>query len=277
VTLRRAAVPSPPTINFPASRAKKRFGHTWDHGFGGPGEDGPPVSTKEASRIVPRAMGYTHYWYRPPIVPEDLFRRIRSDFERLILPLSDLGVELAGGLGEGLPVINDDMIWFNGLRGCGHPPNEDLVIPYPSQAAQGIGPSATAIDGDFYNLGVTVRHRCCNGRCDCETFLLERSKTLHPHSRPIERGLFCEGVKTAFRPYDVAVTAALLIAKRHLHEQLVVHSNGRDAQWADARELCQRILGYGDWFGITEEIIREEPDNREVKLRILTEIAPPRG
>jgi len=32
----------------------------------------------------------------------------------------------------------------------------------------------TAIDGDFLGVGVTVKHRCCNGSCCYETFSFER-------------------------------------------------------------------------------------------------------
>src|SRR6266581_3267804 len=110
-------------------------------------------------------MGYTHYWYRPSAIPDAVFRAMRGDFEKIILPLSDAGIELAGGLGQGPPEITDDVILFNGLDECGHPHTDELVIPYPSEHARGVGPSSTAIDGSFYELGVTVKHRCCDGRC----------------------------------------------------------------------------------------------------------------
>src|SRR5713226_3530147 len=219
-------------------------------------------------------MGYTHYWHRPETVPEGIWCSIRHDFGGLVLPLSDEGVELTGGLGEGPPEITDDGIRFNGPRKCGHPENEDLVIPYPSEAAHGIGPSATAIDGDFYGFGVTVAHRCCNGSCCYEPFSFPKSMKLRSHDKPDEYGLYINFVKTGFRPYDVAVTAALLIVKRHLGHQLVVESNGADAQWLDARRICQTVLGYGEWFGIVEEKITEEAPEREVTLRTLIEAQP---
>src|SRR5713226_3835346 len=100
-------------------------------------------------------MGYTHYWYRPSNISDAMFRSIRSDFERLVLPLSDAGVELAGALGDGPPEITEDAISFNGLNECGHPQTDELVIPYPSEHARGVGPSSTAIDGSYYGLGVT--------------------------------------------------------------------------------------------------------------------------
>jgi hypothetical protein len=51
-------------------------------------------------------MGYTHYWHRPQTVPDALWDSISSDFGKLVLPLSDAGVVLAGGLGTGPPEIN---------------------------------------------------------------------------------------------------------------------------------------------------------------------------
>jgi hypothetical protein len=223
-------------------------------------------------------MGYTHYWSRPEVISDHLWERIRSDCEKLILPMSDLGVELAGGLGTGPPEITGTLIRINGIQDCGHPANEELVIPYPTDDAEGIGPSTSAIVGDYYGIGVQVKHRCCNGSCAYETFVLDKRKTLEEHNEPDEEGLYGEYVKTGFRPYDVAVTAALLIAKRHLGNRFVIHSNGADAQWADARRLCQSFLGYGDWFGIIEEQVTEEwPGSqlREVTLRILIETQAP--
>jgi hypothetical protein len=222
-------------------------------------------------------MGYTHYWYRLQTIPTDFFRNMRSDFARLILPLADAGVQLADAFGEGIPEITDDVIQFNGPITCGHPHNEDIVIPYPSEHAHGIGPSINAIDGDYHGLGVTLRHRCCNGSCAYETFTLKRGMELRDGDVPRNNGLYCEWVKTAFRPYDVAVTAVLLIAKRYLKDQFVIHSNGGDAQWRDARRICQGVLGYGDWFGIvqheTEELWLGEM--RPVRLRVLEEVCPP--
>lgn len=226
-------------------------------------------------------MGYTHYWQRPRVIPDETFRQIKSDFERLILPLSNAGVELADGLGEGIPEITDEVIRFNGLSECGHPQTDELVIPYPSEQAHGIGPSSTAIDGSYYDLGVTVKHRCCNGRCSFETFSFARTKEVRPDEVPEDNGLYGEHVKTGFRPYDVAVTSVLLVAKHCLRDQFVVHSNGGDAQWADAKRICQMVLGYGDWFGIIEERVKEDwPGSggsiveREVLLRMLVEIEP---
>jgi hypothetical protein len=224
-------------------------------------------------------MGYTHYWDRPAVIDQGLFDAIRGDFERLILPLADAGVALAGGLGEGPPEITDQVIRFNGLDECGHPKNEELVIPYPSESAEGIGPSSTALDEGSDGLITRVKHRCCNGRCSYETLSLPRSLDMTWQRDADEQGLYIDYVKTGFRPYDVAVTSILIIAKRYLKDRFTIQSNGGDHQWADARRICQRVLGYGDWFGIVEEQIVEEwpgnpPKERDVLLRTLVELNP---
>ena len=54
--------------------------------------------------------------------------------------------------------------------------------------------------------------------------------------------------KTAFRPYDVAVTAFLVIAKHYLGDKIIVHSDGEMDGWKDAMNLCQDVLGYGKSF-----------------------------
>src|SRR5437773_6934993 len=125
-------------------------------------------------------MGYTHYWYRPEVIPQAMFRAIRADFERLIIPLADADVQLAGGLGKRAPEINDEVIRFNGMNECGHPPNEEICIPYPSEFASGIGSSSTAIDAGSDGLTTLLKHRCCNGRCSYETFSLTMSLEIEP-------------------------------------------------------------------------------------------------
>src|SRR5438309_1487242 len=110
-------------------------------------------------------MGYTQHWFRPPAIEGDVFRRIRADFEKLILPLADMGVPLAGGNGRNEPEIGAELIRFNGVCQCGHPKNEEILVPYPTDDARGLGSSATAITEPMpmCRLVVKVRHRCCAG------------------------------------------------------------------------------------------------------------------
>ena len=65
----------------------------------------------------------------------------------MILTLDDMGVRLAGPLGSGLPEIDGVHIAFNGLWDCGHAKNEEIVIPFPTVDAAGIGTSINAVRG----------------------------------------------------------------------------------------------------------------------------------
>lgn len=60
---------------------------------------------------------------------------------------------------------------------------------------------------------------------------------------------FC---KTERKPYDVMVTAALIIAKHHLGDDIDVESDGGDEDWKAGRVLVQIALGYGDEGHLTE-------------------------
>jgi hypothetical protein len=218
-------------------------------------------------------MGYTHSWRRPQELPPALFADVREDLERLLLPLSDLGVHIADWDGRGVPYFDAEIIRFNGLRDCGHPKNEEIVFPFPAPEARGIGSSDTALPGDG-SLGVFLKHRCCPGNCDYEPFRFLR--VLNPCDDVTGDGLCWAFAKTGFRPYDLAVTSALLVAKRHIRERMIVETDGGELQWADAKELCQSVLGYGGSFGIVEERIREHRTDskgtatqREVLLRTL--------
>jgi hypothetical protein len=118
-------------------------------------------------------MGYDHYWKRQTEIEAHLFERIVLDFERLILPLEDAGVSLAGFNGLGLPEIDHSAIVFNGVQECGHPHNPDISIPFPCERAGGIDSSRDAIDSSN-PLFVELKHRACNGSCRCESFNLPR-------------------------------------------------------------------------------------------------------
>jgi len=61
---------------------------------------------------------------------------------------------------------------------------------------------------------------------------------------------FC---KTAYKPYDLNVTACLIIFKHYLKDNFLVLSDGESKDWDKARELCQKILGYGQDFKLDKD------------------------
>ena len=112
-------------------------------------------------------------------------------------------------------------------------PNPAIRLPWPKNAASGIGSNQGITSG-------SLPFRCCNGDCSYESLWWEPCV-------PEERA---EGeragklTETAFRPYDLAVNAFLLIAKHHLGSELSVSTDREGAQWKDASELSKRELGY---------------------------------
>lgn len=68
-------------------------------------------------------------------------------------------------------------------------------------------------------------------------------------SREIKRyGLYHSYCKTGGLPYDLAVTAALLVLKHYLGDQIVIVSDGGNAEWDAAKALCYKTFGWGpEW------------------------------
>lgn len=209
-------------------------------------------------------MGYTHYWYKEPEIDTATFHAIAEDFNKLILPLHDNRVPLAGSDGEGTPEISGDVVAFNGMKHCGHPQNSAITIPWPTPDAGSIDRSAKAEAGSWF-AGTLVEARCCNGECDYESFVFERQRET-PEWQTKDKdfdGRAFDCCKTAFRPYDIAVTAFLLIAKRHIENRISVKTDGEDGHWWDAKMLCQSVLGYGADYQIQGDELKpiagEEP------------------
>lgn len=199
------------------------------------------------------SMGYTHYWYRPRVIRSIAFRKIVTDFKKLVPVLEEkYGVRLAGPDGEGEPIINDKEIAFNGPIHCGHSKNYQLHIPWPTSDAGGVMIEGNGIAGQWY-AGALVNTRTCNGDCSYESFVFAREIIPPPFEEPCKNGLYFDFCKTAFRPYDLAVTACLLIAKHYLKDKIIVSTDGEDVHWFDAKLLCQTELSYGMDYKINDE------------------------
>jgi hypothetical protein len=185
-------------------------------------------------------MGYCHYWEIEQEIDLEAFSLIVADVQRIVLTLDDLGVRLAGPIGEGLPEIDADHIAFNGLWHCGHVKNEEIVIPFPAVDAAGVGSSINAVAGSYHGMGTLLKRRTCDGNCSYETFTVARKC----NEDRVRDGRYSDSCKTGFRPYDLAVQCVLLIAKHHLKDRAQVWSGGSDYHWNDARMLCYAHLSY---------------------------------
>jgi hypothetical protein len=111
--------------------------------------------------------------------------------------------------------------------------------------------------------GAQLRARTCGGDCSHESVVIPRVvRNGAPIGRiayddaagkpvenpPEEVGKYFECCKTAYKPYDVAVTAVLVSAKQHFGSAFRITSDGDLEHWQDGMALCQELLGYGEAF-----------------------------
>jgi hypothetical protein len=124
--------------------------------------------------------------------------------------------------------------------------------------------------------GEQLTTRTCGGDCSHETFAIDRIykppyKGAHPvekishmyrnpdgtekpvYANPLTVGKWFECCKTAFKPYDLAVTACLVIAKHHFGDLMHIASDGEMEHWKDGMEIVQRVLNYGNNFKLPED------------------------
>lgn len=191
-------------------------------------------------------MGYTHYWRRKKEIPFKTMQEIIDDFI-VVLPVLLEVVDLAGPSGAGSPCIAYNGAGFNGRTRCGHP-KQKLGVLWPAQEASGIANpfKEDAVQGSWF-ADALINKRSCDGDCSHESFSFPRIIKIERWHRE-ENNLYFEFCKTAFKPYDLAVTVFLIIAKYYLKDELMVTSDGSSKHWQDAKELCQAILEYGEDF-----------------------------
>lgn len=201
---------------------------------------------------MPPDMGYSHYYHRAPGLDAARFTALVVDARAIARALAERGIRLAGADGTGEATFDGDEIAFNGPLECGHAGVVIAGTPWPSPDAHGLaGASPLAVVEEV--AFTLLPARVCNGDCSCEPFSLPRVLRARPTQLLDEDGLVFDSCKTAFRPYDLAVTAVLIAAKHHLGEQIAIRSDGEAAQWTDAQALCDRLFGYGKRYGLRQD------------------------
>jgi len=119
----------------------------------------------------------------------------------------------------------------------------EKLLPY-------FGPLGVKLGGSNRRKEPEIWRECVrfNGRGEdiCQDFVFERIYDPPKWQEPDPRGWFC-CCKTGRLPYDLAVTAFLVIAKHHLGDQIHVYTDGELNDWQNAIALCRMVLGYGDY------------------------------
>ncbi len=193
-------------------------------------------------------MGYTHYFDRQKTLPAKKFKQFSEDVRKIIdYCHKDMGIHIAGGNGEGEPIINSEEILFNGSinqpKGV-WTTNEQIQIPWPSPTASLTDPSTDPIadktDGQWM-AGDVVSQRVAPTYPNNPQFADGMYESFYVDRTTDDTEIFC---KTAYRPYDLAVTAVLIALKHHFPKSQV-RSDGEDKDWIDGKILCHNLLGYG--------------------------------
>lgn len=194
-------------------------------------------------------MGYTHYWRRPLKLEKEKFAVAVADCRKVLAYLSERGLDLAGWDGTGSPVITDEEISFNGRVNCGHE-RGDFRIAWPAKDAGGFAGSAEKA-GEWFG-GATLMTRCCGGDCSHETFRISRVYNPEDWEKP-QDGMYFSFCKTAFKPYDLAVIACLIVFKHHFGDEFKVTTDGEDQHWFDGKMVCALVLNYGIGYKVSVE------------------------
>jgi len=188
-------------------------------------------------------MGYTHYWYRPHRIQKAAFEKIVEDCRKVLDEAERRGLKLGDGGGEGRPILTPDAVLFNGAVNCGHALNQEIGLAWPAKDAVGgvVGPDTeNPISGTWF-AGPELSTRACNGDCSYETFGFGRVEEKQAWQH-YERGYQFNFCKTNYRPYDIAVTAALIVIKHHCPSAYVL-SDGEAKDWFDERDYTKRVGG----------------------------------
>jgi len=180
---------------------------------------------------------------------KEKFAEAVVDCRKVLAYLSECRLDLAGWDGTGSTVITDEEISFNGQMNCGHE-NGDLGIAWPADNAGGFADPPEK-NGEWF-AGVTLATRCCGGDCSHETFRIERVYSPCEWEEA-KNGLYFSFCKTAFKPYDLAVIACLIVFKHHFGNEFKVTTDGGDQHWFDGKMICAMVLNYGIGYKINVE------------------------
>lgn len=213
-------------------------------------------------------MGYTHYYItKKTLASPKKWEEFCKDVKKIFkYSQKELGIKLANGQGDlgSSPIIGPKFISFNGSeeqpKGV-WTTTEEVSIPWPSDTAFTNDPNpdpAGEKTAGHWHAGTLLKQRVAPlndetglGSGSYETLYLARVS--NKNDMEYEKDTYFNSCKTAFRPYDLVVTAVLIAAKHHFEDKIEVKSDGQDGNWIDAKFLCMRLFGYGMEYNIIKK------------------------
>lgn len=161
-------------------------------------------------------MTYAHSLSRPTNFDPDLFALWSKDCQWIVAYSRTIGLKLAGPDGTGRPTVNEAEVLFNGREHCRHYRSHDSAP--------------------------RVLQRTCRGRCAHDSFSIERD--YDGFSSADRYGARChDRVATALKPYDIAVTASLLMLAHRFGDAVRIASDGGPVRWVDGQQLALLACG----------------------------------
>lgn len=175
-------------------------------------------------------MGYTHYFSRLEL-EHDLkcFRDFASAVRKVVANLPEHScssggysaeepLELAGDNGIGAPEISDTRILFNGKDGEDDLGHENFLI-------ERVYCFSSGIYGAFQRKSFK------------------------------EKGEILGFCKTARKPYDLAVQAALILYKYYFGDKVIIRSDGNAEDWESAFKLVDNVFGFTNNLSLENRFI----------------------
>lgn len=198
-------------------------------------------------------MGYSHRWYRERELPASSFEAFAEDVEKILEGAEQKGIELAGRDGRGRPVVTRSRVAYNGSVEQSPGPwttEEAAPVPWPDDEAglrePASDPSKQKTSGKWV-AGTLVSQPVAPERDGSyEPFSIPQVLSPPSWRTPPENGRWFKHCKTGYRPYDIAVQATLLAAKRHFGDRIRIDSDGSESDWLNGLFLCMSTCGYGE-------------------------------
>jgi len=126
-----------------------------------------------------------------------------------------------------------------------------LGYAWPGPESKGVALGAPVVIGTKGSIGAILESRSCGGSCagrlPMGQFSIDRVFIKREWDELDEHGYFqfCE---TDFKPYDLAVMAALIRLKERHGNAILLSSDGSEELWEEGKKLCRELFGHGSRF-----------------------------